>query len=93
MKFDWIDFGLSWKEEWGTSKLDNLFHNSTASLLAQVLWRRDAPFSKMFCWLRRTSDVLELGDTPGIRHVEMTFPFADYEAEGADVTGELSRGR
>ncbi len=81
MKFDWIDFGASWnepREEPGT--VDPLLHNSTASLLAEFLRRRDAPFRKVFCWMRRDKGVLEPSVTPGVRHVEASFPFMNYEA-------------
>ena len=76
---------MSWKEpEADALVFDKLLHTSTASLLASLLRRREAPFNKVFCWLRRACDVVELSDTPGIRHVEMTFPFVDYEANKAN---------
>jgi hypothetical protein len=64
--------------------MDKLLHTSTACLLAALLRRRDAPFSKVFCWLRRHDGGMERSDTPGVRHVEVTFPYSAYEAPGAD---------
>jgi hypothetical protein len=59
-------------------------HNSTACLLAKYLRGRDAPFRKIFCWLRADEAVFEQSDTPGVRHLEWSFPFDAYEAHGAD---------
>ena len=85
IKFDWIDFGLALNEpKEPRPAIEKLLHTSTACLLADLLRRRGAPYRKIFCWLRRTRDVLELSDTPGVRHVEMTFPYADYEVDEAD---------
>lgn len=81
MKFDCVDFGVSWKEPKSESPMvEKLLHNSTASLLAKLLRRRDVPFRKVFCWLRREKGVLDRSDTPGIRHVEASFPWALYAA-------------
>lgn len=88
MKFDWIDFGLSWQESWepGAHDFDKLLHTSTACLLAHFLRRRDAPFRKVFCWLRQEEGVLETSapDLTGVRLVEATFPFARYSNPGSD---------
>ncbi len=83
IKFDWIDFGPSLKEP-EARKLDKLLHNSTSSLLAKHLRGRDAPFSKIFCWLRSDEGVFEGADTSGVRHLEATFPFDAYDTRGAD---------
>jgi hypothetical protein len=81
MKFDWIDFGASWKEPKSEAPMvEKLLHTSTASLLAKLLRRRDVPFGKVFCSLRRENGVFERGDTPGVRHIEASFPWAHYAA-------------
>ena len=65
---------------------DKYQHTSTASLLADLLRRREAPFAKVFCWLRRDTGVLERSPpVPGAaRLVEMTFPYLAYGTPGAD---------
>jgi hypothetical protein len=81
MKFDWVDFGDSWNEPKSSSPMvENLLHKSTASLLAKLLRRRDVPFQKVFCWLRREKGVFERSNTPGVRHIEASFPWAPYAA-------------
>lgn len=81
MKFDWIDFGVAWKEADAIrSSVETLFHNSTASLLAKMLRGRAAPFRKAFCWMRSATEIIERSDTPGIRHIDATFPFQLYAA-------------
>lgn len=86
MRFDWIDFGLSWRENWqeGTGSFETLRHNSTASLLASLLRGRLTPFSKVFCWLRQQPGVSEVGTSPKVRHIERTFPFVSYDAYDND---------
>lgn len=84
MKFDWIDFAASWNEPGNLPcPVDKDTHNSTASLLSSLLRRRDAPYVKAFCWLRRDQNVLDRSDSPGVRHIEATFPYAAYGAAGA----------
>jgi hypothetical protein len=55
-------------------------------LLAEFLRRRNVPYKKVFCWLRREDGVFKTSppDAPGTRLVELTFPFAAYEAPAAD---------
>lgn len=90
MRFDWVDFGVSGlKNESEPFDLffDKQLHNSTASLLAQVLRHRSAPRGKVFCWLRQPQGVLETSNTPTVHHIEASFPFDAYRA--ADTAKRL----
>jgi hypothetical protein len=88
MRFDWIDFDVAWDEVDATrSAIEKQFHNSTASLLAQFLRRRDVPYRKVFCWMRSATEPAEQSDTPGIRHIRATFPFESYSS--SESSGRL----
>jgi len=78
IKFDWIDFGqFSTGPKQERASVEKLAHTSMASLLADFLRRRDAPFNMVVCSMKRDDGVLETSPptSTGVRLVEMTFPF------------------
>ena len=84
MRFDFIDFGASPDCPIDVSgMIEKRWHNSTASLLASLLRRRDAPYSKVFCYLKPERDVWQISTTQNVRYIDSSFPFADYAAETA----------
>jgi hypothetical protein len=80
-KFDWIDFGYSWKDKWPEKPVDKEFHSSTSSLLSKKLRGREFERRKIFLWMRR-DDAFETAETDGVSHVEAKFPFQTYVGSG-----------
>jgi hypothetical protein len=84
IKFNWIDFGYSWKESWVNKPVDMELHASTACLVSKILRGRPFQRRKIFVWLR-TEKIIDVSETNGVVHIEIEFPFTAYvDAEYAE---------
>ncbi|WP_310476062.1 hypothetical protein [Sandarakinorhabdus sp.] len=75
-RFDWIDFGYSWNEEWPDKTVDLDLHRSTASLLSQMLRKRPFEKRKIFLWMTRSDAQAQASD--GVFHISVPFDFNAY---------------